>query len=122
MAIEPESADLERFRAGDNGRPFVLVQLLRFVEGGRERYLEYSAKAQQILSSLGAQVLYGGECVEPLLAGERQGWDAIVVVRYPNRAAYVEMLGDPKYKAVASVRRAALLEAVLLPMNDWPGR
>jgi len=120
--IEPAAADLEAFRKGDDGRPFVLVQLLRFTEGGRDKYLQYSATAQPILRALGAQVLYAGECVKPLVAGEGQAWDAVVVVRYPSRSAYVQMLGDPGFRAIADLRRAALREAVYLPMDDWPGR
>ena len=120
LTIEPRADDLERFGKGDDGRPFVLVQLLRFTEGGRDKYLQYSATAQPILRALGAQVLYAGECVEPL--GEGPAWDAIVVVRYPSRSAYVQLLGDPGFRAVADLRRAALREAVFLPMDDWPGR
>ena len=122
MAIEPGSGDLERFLASDNKRPFVLAQLLRLAEGGREKYLQYSAAAQPIARSFGAQVLYAGECVDPLLAAPGQAWDGIVVMRYPNRAAYVSMHRDPKYQAIAHLRREALREAMLLPMDDWPGR
>jgi uncharacterized protein (DUF1330 family) len=120
--IEPGASDLERFRKAGDGRPFVLVQLLRFTEGGRDRYLQYSVAAQPIVRSLGAQVLYAGECVEPLAAAEGQAWDAIVVVRYPSREAYVQMLDDPAYAAIAHMRKAALREAMFLPMDDWPGR
>jgi uncharacterized protein (DUF1330 family) len=122
MAIEASSAELDRFRRGDDGRPFVLVQLLRFAEGGRDRYLQYSTQALPILRSLGAQLIYGGECLEPLVAGDSQAWDAVVLVRYPSRAAYVQMQTDPAYQEIAQLRRAALREAVLLPMSDWPGR
>src|SRR5437764_465603 len=83
--------------------PFVLVQLLRFTEGGRDKYLQYSATAQPILRILGAQVLYAGECVEPFVPGEGKPWDAIVVVRYPSRSAYVQLLGDPGFKAIADL-------------------
>ena len=121
MAIDPETSDLERFLAKDTGRPFVLVQLLRLAGGGREKYLQYSAAAQPIARSFGAQVLYAGECVDPLLA-PGPAWDAIVVVRYPNRASYLKMQDDPAYQAVAHLRREALREAMLLPMDDWPGR
>ena len=122
MTIEASSGELERFRRGDDGRPFVLVQLLRFAEGGRDRYLQYSVQVQPILRSLGAQLIYGGECVEPLVAGEAQAWDAVVLVRYPNRTAYAQLQADPAYQGIAQLRHAALREAVLLPMNDWPGR
>src|SRR6266404_2221481 len=120
--IEPAAADLEAFRKCDDGRPFILVQLLRFTEGGRDKYLQYSATAQPILRALCAQALYAGEWVKRLVAGEEQPWDAIVVVRYPNRSAYVQLLGDPGFRAIADLRRAALHEAVFLPMDDWPGR
>ena len=53
MAIEPECGDLDRFLASDNKRPFVLAQLLRLAEGGREKYLQYSAAAQPIAQALG---------------------------------------------------------------------
>jgi uncharacterized protein (DUF1330 family) len=122
MAIEPRSEDLKAFRDADNGRPFVMVQLLRFVEGGRDRYLGYSAAAQPILTRIGAQVLYAGECARPLVAPEGQSWDAVVLVRYPGRRAYAEMLADAEYQAIAPVRRAALRDATLYPMDDWPGR
>jgi uncharacterized protein (DUF1330 family) len=121
MAIEPSPSELQRFRQADDRKPLVLVQLLRFREGGRERYLEYSAKALPILGRLGAQILYAGECTQPLLA-EGPAWDGIVIVRYPNRAAYLEMLADAEYQAIVGLRRAALAEVMLLPMNDWPGR
>ena len=120
MPIDPEPAALEAFAAADPGRPLVMVQLLRFTEGGRDRYLEYTAAMQPVLLRLGAAVLYGGECGEPLLATQR--WDAVVVVRYPSRAAYLEMLADPVHQKVDPLRRAALQDAMVLPANDWAGR
>ncbi|SRR5258707_10493582 len=122
MPVDLSSAELQRFKEGDTGRPLVLVQLLRFNEGGRERYLQYSVTAQEILLRLGAQVLYAGECVEPLLAGEGQDWDAVVIVRYSSRASYVEMLAGAEHQAIASLRTSALRDAVILPMDDWPAR
>jgi|SRR5207253_3811350 len=122
MAIEPDSGALQRFLEGDDRGFLVMVQLLRFAEGGRERYLEYSRAAQPILARIGAQILYAGECTQQLLAAEGQAWDAIVLVRYPSRAAYVEMQADPGYQAIGHLRRAAVREAMLLPMDDWPGR
>ena len=39
-----------------------------------------------------------------------------------TRAAYAELLRDADYQAAVTLRRAALSEAVMLPMDDWPGR
>jgi uncharacterized protein (DUF1330 family) len=121
MPIEPGPTDLQRFRDGDDGKPFVLGQWLRFAEGGRDRYLAYAASAQGILARIGATVLYAGEPSPPLLSQDRP-WDALVLVRYPNRRAYADMLADPEYQALGQQRRAAIRDAVFLPMNDWAGR
>lgn len=120
MAIDPAPEDLKAFAGADTGRPMVMVQLLRFAEGGRDKYLEYTAAMQPVLLSLGARVLYGGECGEPLLAAQK--WDAVVVVRYPNHAAYLSMLADPVHAQLEPLRRSALQEVMLLPANDWAGR
>ena len=122
MPVEPSSKELQHFKDGDTGKPLVLVQLLRFAEGGRDRYLQYSIGAQQVLGRLGAQIIYAGECTDPLLAPEGEPWDAVVIVRYPRRSAYLEMLADPAYQAITPLRRSALREAAILPMDDWPGR
>jgi uncharacterized protein (DUF1330 family) len=119
MAIEPDASELERFRQGDDGRPVVLFQLLRFLPGGRERYVEYANAVQAILIRVGAQLLYAGEAGPPLMGA---GWDGIVITRYPMRSTYVEMLADPEYLKILPLRRAALREVVIMPTDDWPGR
>ena len=122
MAIDPDRGVLERFLASGNRRPFVLVQLLKFTEDGIEKYLQYAAAAEPVLRSLGAQVLYAGTCVEPLLGPPGETWEAALVVRYPNRAAYAKLRDDPTIRAVDHLRRESLREAMMLPMDDWPGR
>jgi uncharacterized protein (DUF1330 family) len=121
VLIELDAGHLEKLRQGDDRRPFVLVQLLRFAEGGRDAYVRYSAAALPLLRPLGAQLLYAGQCVEPL-GDASQAWEAIVVTRYPNRSAYLRMLDDPAFKAIAPQRRAAVRDAVYMIMDDWPGR
>lgn len=39
----------------------------------------------------------------------------VVLVRYPSRSAFADMIRDPAYRAVAHLRSEALLEAVLQP-------
>ncbi len=122
MSIEPDSAGLKRFLESDDGRPFVMVQLLRLADGGRDKYLQYSFAAQPIVRRFGGEILYAGSCAEPLLAPAGQGWDGVVVVRYPSRTAYVQFHQSPEYRAVEHLRAQALREAMMLPMDDWPGR
>jgi uncharacterized protein (DUF1330 family) len=71
---------------------------------------------------MGAQIVYAGECIEPLAAAKDQTWDAIVLIRYPSRAAYVEMLEDDAFRRAAELRRKSLRDAAFFIMDDWPGR
>ena len=105
MAIDPGEAELQRFAEGGGGRPLVMVQLLRFAEGGRDRYLQYSTAAQRVLARVGAQVLYGGECTDPLLATGGK-WDPDMV------DAFMAMLGDsgPDWDAISQPVPALRLE------------
>lgn len=116
----PSPEALRAFREADDGAPFVLIQLLRYAEGGRKRYLEYAASVQQVLARHGGRLLYGGEAAGAPLAGE--AWDGLVLVRYPSRGAYLKMLEDPAFAALAPLRAGAVREALLLPAADWGGR
>jgi uncharacterized protein (DUF1330 family) len=122
MAIEPDKGDLQRFLDGDDKRPFVMVQLLRLADGGRDKYVQYSFAAQPVVRKFGGEVLYAGSCTEPLLAPPGEGWDGVVIVRYPSRAAYVQFHQSPEYRAIVHLRGEALRESMMLPMDDWPGR
>ena len=42
MAIDPRGSDLKRLLAEDDGGPLVMLNLLRFTEGGRETYADYA--------------------------------------------------------------------------------
>jgi uncharacterized protein (DUF1330 family) len=54
------------------------------------------------------------------VAEDGQAWDAVLVVRYPDRRAFSRMVADPEYQEVTALRTAALSEAVLQPTTPWP--
>ncbi|MCE7080404.1 DUF1330 domain-containing protein [Streptomyces sp. ST2-7A] len=97
-----------------------MLNLLRFAEGGRESYRRYSrAVAETFLPRHGGEVLYAGEGAAALVAEEGQEWDAVLLVRYPSREAFLGMVADPEYREVAEWRTVALTEAVLQPTRPW---
>lgn len=120
MAVDPRGSDLKRYLAEDPGGPVVMLNLLRFAEGGRALYDQYaSALSDTFLPRYGAEVLFAGDGSTPLVAGTGQSWDAVLLVRYPSRKAFSEMVADPEYQQVAALRTRALLEAVLQPISAW---
>ena len=50
-----------------------------------------------------------------MVAEPGQAWDAVLLVRYPSRKAFSDMVRDPDYQAGTHLRSGALVEAVLQP-------
>ena len=116
MAVDPTGAGLKQFLAEDPGGPVVMLNLLRFrPDGGRERYAEYVEHFRRTSAPHGAEVLYVGDGATALVAEDGQAWDAVLLVRYPGRQAFSDMVRDPAYQAGSHLRTEALLEAVLQP-------
>jgi len=121
MAVDPRGEDLKRFLTEDVEGPVFMLNLLRFAPGGRERYAEYARHlAETFLPRYGAEVVYAGDGGTALVAEDGQAWDAVLVVRYPDRRAFSRMVADPEYQQVTALRTAALSEAVLQPTTPWP--
>jgi uncharacterized protein (DUF1330 family) len=120
MAIDPSGHDLQRFLAQpDDGAPVVMLNLLRFGDDGRARYEAYMRATAPHLARVGGSLLYAGVGDAALIAEAGQAWDAVLLVRYPSRAAFLAMVADPAYQAVARLRHDALVEAVLQPTHPW---
>lgn len=122
--IEPNEAQLATLMAAaaDNQAPVVMINLLQFGPDGAANYQRYAKEVQPFLDAVGATVLYAGDASH-VVAGDidRPFWDAIVVVRYPSRAAFVSMATSQDYYQRAHVHRAAALESThLIATDPWP--
>jgi uncharacterized protein (DUF1330 family) len=112
--VDPTGQDLKRFLKEDDGQPVVMLNLLRFKpEGGRESYNKYAHAIVPFLEAVGGEVVYLGDSGGVPLVGE--GWDAVLLVRYPSRRAFSEMVANPDYQAITHLRTEALDAAVLQP-------
>ena len=122
MAVDPRGADLKRFLAEDPGGPVVMLNLLRFLpDGGRARYAEYVEHFRRTAAPFGAEVLYVGDGSTALVAEPGQSWDAVLLVCYPSRQAFSDMVRDPAYGEGTQLRTQALEEAVLQATVPWDG-
>jgi uncharacterized protein (DUF1330 family) len=115
VAVNPTGADMKAFLAEDPDQPVVMLNLLRFVPGGADRYAEYIAHFRTYSERVGATVVYFGYGAAPLVAEAGQDWDAVLLVSYPSRRAFSEMVRDPGYQEGTHLRTEALAEAVLQP-------
>ncbi|MBO9096860.1 MULTISPECIES: DUF1330 domain-containing protein [unclassified Rhizobium] len=115
-------AALDAFFAEQDDTAVVMLNLIRFEpDGGRERYLEYHRIAKPILARFGAEVLFGGDGLPVLTAGQEAGWEAVALVRYPSRSAFRAMVSDPEYQAAFKIGVSAISDIVLQPLNSIDG-
>ena len=119
MPVDPTGQDLKRFLAEDPGGPVVMLNLLKFKEDGRASYDEYARRIVRFLDELGAELLYLGDTSTTLVAPESHDWDAVLLVRYPTRAAFSQMVANPEYQEITPLRSTALENAVLQATVPW---
>ena len=120
MAVDPRGTDLKRYLQEDPGGPVVMLNLLRWAEGGRESYARYAeALRTTFLPRYGGEILYAGDGSTALVAEAGQDWDAVLLIRYPTRQAFSRMVADPEYQQVTALRTRALTEAVLQATVPW---
>lgn len=115
MAVNPTGQGLKRFLEAAPDEPVVMLNLLRFRDGGRGSYERYLAHFGDCAREVGGEVIYYGDGETALVAEDGQAWDAVLLVRYPTRRSFSEMVRNPRYQEGTHFREEALVEAVLQP-------
>jgi uncharacterized protein (DUF1330 family) len=121
--VDPTGSDLKRFLEDDPGGPVTMLNLLRFKpDGGRESYNKYAKAIIPFLEKVGGEVLYLGDTSTPLVQPPSgNDWDAVLLVTYPSRQAFSQMVADPEYQQITHLRTEALQAAVLQPTTPKRG-
>jgi uncharacterized protein (DUF1330 family) len=133
-AVEPTPAQMQRLlRDIAQPGPVVMINLLRYREradyppgfdaqpcSGHEAYQRYVAVAAVKVAEAGGNILWMGAVKTSVIAPEGEEWDDAILVQYPSRAAFMEMVSRPDYQAAAPHRTAALADSRLL-LTEGPG-
>ncbi|MFK3740889.1 DUF1330 domain-containing protein [Massilia sp. TN1-12] len=115
-------AALDAFLNEPDDTPFAMLNLIQLdPDGGSERYAEYHRLAKPSLARHGAKILYAGNGLPVLTEGNIKGWDVVLVVQYPNRAAFKAMIGDAEYQVAFKVGASAIADIVLQPLKAIDG-
>jgi uncharacterized protein (DUF1330 family) len=113
----------------DNG-PVVMVNLVRLREHARngegsgwDAYQRYSSAVVKLLKPRGATILWAGD-VEGVALGipDANRWDYAVLVRYPSRAVFLEMLSSSDYAVANFERENALADHVIFAVKETFGK
>jgi uncharacterized protein (DUF1330 family) len=114
-AITPNSDQFRELAAAPDDGPVVMLNLLKYKssEGARE-YATYGDAATKMVAEGGGRVLYVGKCDQVLIGDTSETWDAIALVEYPSRKAFIEMVSRKDYQQAHTHREAGLERTVLL--------
>lgn len=128
VAIDPTRESIQRFAAEfPAGKPVLMLNLLRFREqaayadpavpacSGRQAYAEYSRLIEPILAAAGGEVQCIGRSFGALIAPPGEAWDELLLVRYPDKEAFLGMIRSEAYRAIVHHRSAALADSRLVP-------
>ncbi|MCC5950926.1 MAG: DUF1330 domain-containing protein [Acidimicrobiia bacterium] len=131
MATNPTHEQLEQLIA-DSERltgEVVMLNLLKFKaraesDGGgtgEESYRRYGEMAVRKVAERGGRVVFMGRPDSILIGSDVEGdWDAVALVAYPNRKAFLDMVSDPEYQKGHGDREGGLERMALIAMT--PGQ
>ena len=120
-SILPTEEQFQNIHTVSDQGELVMVNLLRFKpEGGEALYEKYSQLIYPILKRIGARVIYYGNGVMTFIGDDY--WDAILLVEYPSRSVFVQMVQDPEYLKASKYREEGLLDSRLyVTRPQWMG-
>lgn len=126
-AFQPTADQFRAFRDDPYDGPIAQVNLLKFRvraeygpddpeygtdEPGAAAYARYAEGFRPIAAEVGGGPLLVGE-VERYFIGNGD-WDAVMVMQFPSRAAFIAALNHERYHEIARHREAGLLCQELL--------
>ena len=109
----------------DHG-PVVMLNLMRFRErsldgngSGWDAYLRYSALTIKLIKARGGAIVWTGNA-EAVALGvpEQHRWDYVALVRYPSRAAFLDMMQSSEYAAANVERENGCADHTIIAVNE----
>ena len=129
MTIAPTRDQIQALLDSDLDAPVVMLNLLKFAERsgsengdegrtGRDSYARYGDRVRSMLEKVGGRILWQGRADSVVIGGDADDWDAVILVEYPSRRAFLEMTSSPKYQDVSKDRTAGLADSRLIAMTE----
>lgn len=128
MATWPTAEQLQAYLALPQDEPVVMLNLLTFKreatgdhEGasGRDAVLEYSRAMREFVEANGGSFVLAADVDLQLIGTGGEHVDFVAIMRYPSRAKFLELAGDPEIAATIGRHRDDGLESQwLLTMTE----
>jgi hypothetical protein len=93
-----------RLLAAPADEPVVMVEFLRFSDGSGELYGPYRETLAAVAAANRGELIWRGSFDTLVIGSASPSFDEMVVTRYPNPAAYLSVLRDPRVIAASYSR------------------
>jgi uncharacterized protein (DUF1330 family) len=121
--IRPNKEQLLELMSSPDESPVVMLNLLKFKpRGGAAEYGKYGDSVTEMVEERGGKILWIGK-VDQTLIGDvaKDDWDAVALVEYPSRRAFIEMATSKEYDNAHEHREGGLARTVLLACTPRAG-
>jgi uncharacterized protein (DUF1330 family) len=127
MSITPNADQFAELTAAPDDTPVVMLNLLKFkpradtpAEGageeqtGEQSYRSYGDVAVQMIEERGGSAVWAGRADQILIGDATQDWDQVLLVQYPSRAAFLDMVSKPEYLQAHEHRESGLERTIVV--------
>ena len=126
-SITPNVDQFQQLAASPDTGPVVMINLVKFRRAdapdgttGVEEYRRYGDTALEMVAKQGGRLLWAGTGDQVLIGDPDQDWDAVLLVEYPSRAAFIEMVSQPAYLEAHAHRERALERTIVIACTPAP--
>ena len=131
MSITPNPDQFAELASAPDDGPVVMLNLLKFKaradtpavgvgddgsddQTGEESYRSYGDVAVQMIEERGGSVIWAGRAQQILIGDAVQDWDQVLLVQYPSRAAFLDMVSKPEYLEAHEHRESGLERTIVV--------
>jgi len=132
MSITPNKDQFIAFATAEREGEVVMLNLLKFKDkadsgdgSGVDAYNRYGDVVSQMVEERGGRMVWLGKAEQVVIGDDNaDGWDAVALVAYPSRQAFIEMASSQAYTEVHKHREDGLERTVLIAceqVTDFEG-
>jgi uncharacterized protein (DUF1330 family) len=120
-SIRPNRDQFAQLMQAPDEGPVVMLNLLKFKEkaeggaaSGGQEYRKYGDAAVEMIEARGGKVIWSGRAEQILIGDPAEDWDVVLLVQYPSRSAFVEMVTTPEYEQAHEHRESGLERTIVV--------
>ncbi|MFY0594428.1 hypothetical protein [Roseivirga sp.] len=117
MHINPTTEQQQQFMEMPDLGPVFMINMLKFKTDGLPKYQAYMKAVAPLIAEVGAELVWSGQPLGVLIGPTDETlWNAVLIVKYPNKMALAQLGGHPDYPG--HLRTDALADSRLIATTE----